>query len=187
MKQDLQKIEHFLLSNPSTKDINCIPAAVLLPLIQRHGQWHLVFTQRSMEVTTHKGQISFPGGVEENEDKSSLAAALRETHEEIGLEPQSITVLGYLPGLKTVTNFWITPVVGVIARPFPYSIDTVEVTEVFEVPLNSLLDKNNVLQQTREYRGITYNDVRYTIGDKVIWGATGKLIHSLLSPIFSAK
>lgn len=152
------------------------PAAVLVPLVNRANGLHLLLTQRSADLPDHPGQISFPGGRREPEDVSFAACALRETQEETGLAPDRIEVLGELPTYETVTGYRVTPVVGWVEPPFALTPDPVEVADVFEVPLDFVLDPANhqrhfrlMAQRRRDFFAIPYRD-RY------IWGATAAMI-----------
>src|SRR5512133_2850710 len=96
--------------------IGLVPAAVLVPIVFRNDEPHFIFTQRTMSVAHHKGQISFPGGVAEPCDAGPIDTALRESKEEIGLAPEDVRVLGCMDDLVTVTSFVVTPLVGVVAK-----------------------------------------------------------------------
>jgi 8-oxo-dGTP pyrophosphatase MutT (NUDIX family) len=170
-------------SQPVDKDL--VPAAVLVAFVEKNGAPHVIFTRRTMTVATHKGQISFPGGMVEAGDATVDETALREAHEEIGLEPRNVQIVGYLDGLRTVTDFWITPVVGVVTTPFEYAIQAAEVAEVFEVPLEQLRCLCNWEVREREYRGAVYLDRRFPFGDRVIWGATGRIAYGLMEKLGS--
>ena len=116
-------------------------------------------------------------------DDTADDTALREAYEEIGLPPEHVRIAGYLDGLRTVTNFWITPVVGVVTAPFTYVPAAAEVAEVIEVPIAELLDQSNWHIGKREYNGTIYNDCRFPFNEHTIWGATGKLTWALMQRI----
>lgn len=158
------------------------PAAVLVPLYQAQGTWHVLFTQRTLLVESHKGQVSFPGGRVDPADEDRVATALRETEEEIGLRRQDVTVLGQLDELLTVTQYHITPVVGTFPWPYPFVLSEAELSAVFGVPLGWLADPRNLVIQYRD---------PFVAGPKVpvyylhydgytIWGATARMLLSLL-------
>jgi 8-oxo-dGTP pyrophosphatase MutT (NUDIX family) len=158
------------------------PAAVLVPLYQVEGVWHVLFTQRTELVETHKGQVSFPGGRVDPEDEDRVATALREAEEEIGLRREDVTVLGLLDELLTVTQYRVTPVVGTFPWPYTFVLSEAELSEVFGVPLAWLADPRNLEIQYRE---------PLTTGRKVpvyylhydhytIWGATARMVLNLL-------
>ena len=151
-------------------------AAVLLPIVARPDELTVLFTRRTAHLRAHSGQISFPGGRVEEGDPSEQAAALRETHEEIGIADSSIEVIGRLADYHTRTGFRVTPVVGLVAVPFTLRVDTHEVDEVFEVPLSFLLDPANHQKHSREFQGrqVQYYAIPYR--DYYIWGATAGML-----------
>jgi 8-oxo-dGTP pyrophosphatase MutT (NUDIX family) len=157
-------------------------AGVLVPLLIRPGGVGVVFTHRADTVLTHKGQISFPGGAKEPGDQSPVEAALRESYEEIGLEPAQVDVLGQLDDVPTVVSgFVITPVVGAVdvdlatLRPAP-----LEVKDVFVVPLRRLLEPAVHRVEDRVADGVTFPVHYFTVDQDVIWGATGRIVEQLL-------
>ena len=158
------------------------PAAVLVPLYLDAGEWHVLFTLRTHLVETHKGQVSFPGGRVDPEDTSRVDTALREAEEEIGLRRGDVTVLGQLDGLLTVTQYHITPIVGVFPWPYDFVLSTAELSEVFGVPLAWLADPANLEIQHREPmipgRKIPVYYLRY--GNYTIWGATARMLLNLI-------
>jgi 8-oxo-dGTP pyrophosphatase MutT (NUDIX family) len=157
------------------------PAAVLVPVVNREHGLTVLFTRRTAHLNDHAGQISFPGGRSEPGDADSAETALREAAEEIGVAPAQVEVLGKLPEYVTVTGYRVTPVVGLVTPPLELRLDEFEVAEVFEVPLEFLLDpanhlRNSVLWEGRERR---YYAVPY--GQYYIWGATAGMLMNLLS------
>ena len=158
------------------------PAAVLVPLYFDGRDWHVLFTQRTDLVETHKGQVSFPGGRVDPGDTSRVETALREAEEEIGLRREDVTVLGQLDELLTVTQYHITPIVGLFPWPYSFVLSTAELSEVFGAPLAWLADPANLEIKLREpivagpkipvyylhYQGYT------------IWGATARMLLNLI-------
>ena len=115
-------------------------AAVLVPLVQRYEGLQVLLTRRTAHLRDHAGQISFPGGRCESTDDGPAGTALRETHEEVGLAPDRVQIIGQMPTYTTVTHFVVTPVVGLVQPPFTLTLDTFEVAEAFEVPLRYLMN-----------------------------------------------
>jgi len=128
-------------------------AAVLVPLVQRPEGLTVLLTRRTDHLRDHAGQISFPGGRSEPEDASPDATALREAHEEVGLAPAHVEVIGALPPYTTVTNFVVTPVVGLVLPRFELALDPFEVAEAFEVPLAWLMNPAHHRRHRFEYEG----------------------------------
>lgn len=157
-------------------------AAVAVLLVNRGGMPHIPFTVRSTELPSHKGQISFPGGKVDRADGSFAATALRETHEELGVEPSRVSVLGELDDVPTPTGFTIRPVVGALdAADAVYAPNPGEVAEVFETPLAMFADPSNREDLgEREYRGVLYRIHAYHVDGRRIWGATARMVEQLV-------
>jgi 8-oxo-dGTP pyrophosphatase MutT (NUDIX family) len=155
------------------------PAAVLVPLIDRAEGMSVLLTQRTAHLSAHAGQIAFPGGRLEPEDPDEVAAALRETEEEIGLPREHVSLVGRLDTYITGTGFEITPVVGIVSTPFTLTVDSLEVADVFEVPLAFVLDPSNHRRTERifEERGRVFFVLKYQ--DRNIWGATAGMLVNL--------
>jgi len=156
-----------------------IPAAVLVPLIERPDGFHVLLTRRTETLRSHAGQISFPGGRIESDDPTVEAAALREAREEIGLSPERVEILGRLGRYRTGTGYLVHPVVAVLEPPLTLRADPVEVAEIFEVPLSFFLDPNNHRPHVMEYDGRTYELVAMPYGEYYIWGATAAMLRNL--------
>ncbi len=157
-------------------------AAVLVPLVNWDNEWHLLFTRRTDRVETHKSQVSFPGGAADPEDKSPEDTALRETEEEIGVRRSDVRVLGRLGEMITITNFHVTPVVGVIPWPYAFTVHTVEVGRVFTMPLAWLADARNRHEFIRPETGHTV--ITYIPFDgELLWGATARMTVNLLKAL----
>lgn len=161
---------------------NLRPAAVLVPLFWEEDHWNLLFTRRTDTVQSHKGQVSFPGGASDPGDGSPEATALRETFEEIGLQPHDVTVIGRLGSHPTITSYLITPVVGCIHGPKAYLLSRHEVSRVFSIPLCWLADPNNWEERPRTTPvGFSENIIYYKPYDgEILWGATARITHDLL-------
>jgi len=153
-------------------------AAVLIPLIDRDGELQVLLTERSAELRHHAGQVSFPGGGMERLDGNIAATALREAEEEVGIQPDNVSIAGYLSTMLTVTGFAVTPIVGFVESHFELRIDPTEVEEAFEVPLDYLLDTRNVVHSKREYEGIIYDTKTFHFDGHQIWGATASILLS---------
>jgi 8-oxo-dGTP pyrophosphatase MutT (NUDIX family) len=154
-------------------------ASVLVPIVMRPDALTVLFTRRTEHLKTHSGQIAFPGGGAEPGDASPEATALRETHEEIGLDPARVELLGRLSDYHTRTDYRVTPVVGVVAPPFELRLDAREVDEAFEVPLAFLLDPANHQRRQREFQGRTVAFYAIPYRDHYIWGATAGMLVNL--------
>ena len=157
------------------------PAAVLLPLVMR-DRLHLLLTQRTAHLSTHSGQIAFPGGKVDADDRDATAAALRETEEETGLNAAHVEVLGTLPQYITGTQFFITPVVALVEPGFTLQPNPHEVDDVFEVPLDFLMDPINHRRHAMEWNGevrewysMPYDDGQQ---ERFIWGATAGMLRN---------
>jgi len=157
------------------------PAAVLIAMIDRPEGFHILLTRRTAHLHDHAGQISFPGGREEPEDASPESTALRETHEEIGLPPHRVEILGRLNQYVTVTGYRVTPVVGVVQPPFELAPDDFEVAEIFELPLGVLLDSDNHQRNTVVARGARRRYYAIPHERHYIWGATAAMLLNLYS------
>jgi 8-oxo-dGTP pyrophosphatase MutT (NUDIX family) len=154
-------------------------AAVLVGVVERPRGPALLLTQRPDHLRDHAGQICFPGGRVEPEDASIAAAALREAEEEIGLDPRRVELLGELQPYDTVTGFRIHPVVGWIEPPVDLAPDPYEVDEVFEVPLQFVLDPGNHRRQSYRRGSLTRAYYVLPYQGRFIWGATAGILVNL--------
>ena len=164
--------------NPSIRpkeDRQLQPAAVLMPIISGTTP-RVLFTERSRHLTRHAGQVSFPGGRADDTDVSLVQTALRETHEETGIEPAFVTVAGFLDTYETGTGYAILPVVGVLTEGFALRPGAAEVERIFEVPLAFLLDAKNREQGHGQWQGQKRTYYTYHYAGHRIWGATAAMV-----------
>jgi len=155
------------------------PAAVLIPLWVRPQGLQLILTKRASHLKHHPGQIAFPGGKVDATDADACAAALREAHEEIGLPPALVHVLGMLPPHETVTGFSVSPVLGLIRDDFLPKAQPEEVDEVFAVPLLHILEPANYAIEGRIWMGHVRQYYTVPYGPYYIWGATARILRGL--------
>lgn len=156
-----------------------VPAAVLVPLVERDSGLTVLLTQRAATLKDHAGQVSFPGGRIEAHDEDPWRAALREAHEEIGLAERHVEFAGYLPNHWVGTGFIVTPVVGFVNPSYELRIATAEVHDVFEVPLAYLLDEANHRARMRRMGEVTLEVYDIPYGERMIWGATAGMLLTL--------
>ena len=155
-------------------------AAVLVPIIERTDGLVVLFTQRTEGLTQHAGQISFPGGGVEAADSDAVAAALRETQEEVGIAPALVQPFGYLDCFETISGYCVTPVVADVDPAYRAVPDPREVAAVFEVPLAFFLDPANLRRRRIDYRGRPREIFEFRHDEKNIWGATAAMLLSLV-------
>lgn len=164
-------------------------AAVLLLLIPEPGGLSVVFTKRTSRVEHHKGEVSFPGGAHDPEDRDLLTTALRETHEEIGVPPSLVQILGPLPPAVTLSSFLIHPFVGALTRDVGFAPNPYEVEEVFLVPLAALVDPATRREEAQFRKGQRVTAFAYYYRSHRVWGATARVLTSFLElvPQLSSK
>lgn len=170
---------------PSAEDGPGRPAAVLVPIVRRNSELAVLLTLRTDHLPSHGGQISFPGGKIEETDSGPLAAALREAHEETGLDPRLVEPLGYLDIYRTRTGFRIVPVVALVDPLAEFRPAEGEVADVFEVPLRFLMDPVNHLQEARVWRGVERRFYAMPYGERYIWGATAGMLKKLYDRLYA--
>ena len=158
-------------------------AGVLVPIVPTAAGLHLLLTKRTEDVETHKGQISFPGGMVDPTDESIVQTALREAKEELGIEPSAVEAIGILSDIATPTGFVITPVVGIIEQLPELTPSAEEVAEVIHVPLELFMNGRNARMELREWRGKQHEVWYYQFGEHLIWGATAIITRSLLKKL----
>ena len=153
-------------------------AGVLVPLFVREARLWVLFTRRTESVEHHRGQISFPGGAEEEGDEDLLATARRETEEELAIASPDVLPLGVLPAIVTVTNFYVEPYVAAVPQPYVWKPAEAEIAEVIEAPIASLMDP--AILEKKPMPGRDGMVLFYHFGNHVIWGATAKILSDLL-------
>ena len=164
------------------------PAAVLVPLQERQDGDHLVLTRRAAHLNHHQGQIAFPGGKVEILDPSALETALRESREEVGIDPQDVRLLGQLDQVVAGYNFVITPFVGAIPHPYEFRLNLDEASEVFTVPVRELLHEGRFKIEPRAATSIRRDPIyHFYYDDRDIWGATAKILAQFLELAYDFK
>ncbi len=173
------------LQDMLTRDLAA--AAVLIPIIHRQESLSVLLTERSPDLNHHAGQISFPGGRMDPDDADIRATALRETQEEVGIDPADIEIVGYLDPNPTVTGYAVTPVVALVELRQELVIDPVEVKSAFEVPLPFLLDEDNQEHSEREFAGVMVPIAEFNYGRYRIWGATAGMLIELRNVLLKSS
>lgn len=174
-----QRGDHSLTPGARPPTSVLTPAAVLVPIVEQPGGLTVLLTRRTAHLTDHAGQIAFPGGRIEPIDPDPVAAALREAEEEVGLPSSHVEIVGRLDTYITGTGFEITPVVGLVRVPYPAKPDPFEVAEIFEVPLDFIIDPLNLQRGSREWKGATRSFFVLPYQQRYIWGATAGMLVNL--------
>lgn len=164
-----QRLQRHLPKDP-------VPAAVLVPLIDRPEGLTILLTERASQLAKHAAQISFPGGRLEPSDPDIASAALREAQEEIGLDPSQVEVFGYLPDHLVISGYRVTPVLSLVTPPFELAINADEVANVFEVPVDYLFDSANHKARLRRVGDVDMLLYDITWNERNIWGATAGML-----------
>jgi 8-oxo-dGTP pyrophosphatase MutT (NUDIX family) len=164
-------------------------AAVLVPLLAIDGDAHVLYTRRAATLPHHQGQVAFPGGTHDAaRDGDLVETALREAHEEIGLAPADVRVLGTLDDIETMTSrFVITPVVGAVPHPYEWRPRPGEVDHIFTVALAHLLDPENERREVWDFEGQAVPIVHFPVAGQVIWGATHRITRNLLELVGGSR
>ena len=159
-------------------------AAVLIPLLENDGHWHVLFTQRSSSLVEHRGQVSFPGGARERGDINLQRTALREMREEIGVDPSDVDVLGHLGDMLIITGYLVQIYVGLIPWPYRLEINQDEVESAFIVPLHWLVDPDHRTVRYRSFAGREFPVIYFDHYEgHQLWGASAEMTIALLSAI----
>ena len=174
--------QHTRIDDPSLT-----PAGVMVLIYPKDGDHCILLQKRSSKVDSHKGEISFPGGKVDPEDGTLLATALRETHEEMGIDSQDIEVLGALDETATTTGFCTSPFAGTIPYPYDFHPQEAEVAEVIEVPVSSLMDSANRRDEIRIANGDLQNAPVFTYDGHVIFGATARILQRFLQLLETSR
>jgi 8-oxo-dGTP pyrophosphatase MutT (NUDIX family) len=158
-----------------------VQSAVLVPLLCKDGELHVLLTERTNEVRSHKGQVCFPGGTSSDGDESLLATALREAWEETGLKPEDVELVGEIDdNVVRSTGYVITPFVGFVPYPYRFQVSEGETRDIFFVPLRVLMDPRRFYQQERVITGHYYYGPVCDFEGHVIWGATARILEHLV-------
>ena len=159
-------------------------AAVLVPIIDDGDDAKVILTRRTMALRKHSGQVAFPGGAMDAEDKTPDIAAMREAEEEIGLDRGHVEVVGHLPVYLTTTGFRITPVLSIVQPGYSLVANPEEVDAIFDVPLSFLMDPANHIRESREWEGQMRHYYRMPYGEHDIWGVTAGIIRTLYERLY---
>ncbi|HEX9091193.1 MAG TPA: CoA pyrophosphatase, partial [Anaerolineales bacterium] len=158
--------------------------------------WNILFTRRTNSVAEHQGQVAFPGGRSDPTDTTPEMTALREAHEEIGLDPKQVRILGRMDSMWTISNYLVTPIVGVIPWPFPVQLEETEVSTVFSIPLDWLADPANHEVRYRDIPNpiakILHRDVHPVIyfepyNNETLWGVSAEITQRLIEILYDKK
>lgn len=163
----------------ATKD-----AAILMPLVERQGEVSLLLTKRADKLSSHSGQIAFPGGKVDADDAGPEAAALREAHEEVGLATDQVEILGRLPDYYTGSGYKIAPIIGIMNANAVVKANPDEVDYIFEVPLSFLMNPDNHVRGSRIFEGRERHFFEMPFGEHYIWGITAGMIRVLYDRLY---
>jgi 8-oxo-dGTP pyrophosphatase MutT (NUDIX family) len=183
LDSDLARLkDHLPLDlEPPALEAGLVPAGVLVPLFVQAEELRVLFTQRTLMVKDHRGQIAFPGGVRDPGDETLLATALRETFEEIGLAGEAVEVLGSLPRVTTITGYQILPFVGRIPHPYEFKTSPQEVKRLLALPVADFYSPERWSSGPYIFQGRTTRVCYWHNGEEVVWGATARILLNLLA------
>ena len=159
------------------------PAGVLIPVVQRRRDLTILMTRRADYLAHHPGQVSFPGGRMEEVDVDIVETALRETEEEVGIARHQVTVIGHMRPTPTITGYAVTPTVGLIEEDLQLTPDPGEVADIFEVPLEYLMDTGNYRESYRDFKGQKFRVIEVQFEGQRIWGATAFMLSRFINHI----
>ncbi|RQW06204.1 MAG: CoA pyrophosphatase [Calditrichaeota bacterium] len=179
IRQRLSDFKPHILNHDAARN-----SAVTILFLDKEDRPYIIFTKRTDWVETHKGQISFPGGGEDETDKTLRDTAIRETYEEIGILPENIEIIGQMDDFYTVTDFIVSPFVGFVKNKFEYRLDEREVDRILEVPLELFLEDSSFEVKKWDHGGKAYDVYFYHYGDDVIWGATAFILNRFIDTVF---
>ena len=169
----------------SVADTSLVPAAVLLLLYSKDGEYCVLLNERSDGVEHHKGEVSLPGGARDPEDRGFLDTALRETEEEMGINRADVTLLGELDDVTTRSHFGVRVYIGTIPYPYPFKPSATEIADVLEVPISSLQDPSNLRLETQWVDGEFITARSYAYNEHLIFGATARILRQFLELLAS--
>jgi 8-oxo-dGTP pyrophosphatase MutT (NUDIX family) len=152
------------------------PASVLMLLLNKDGEPHVLLTKRTKKVATHKGEVAFPGGKRDDADESSLATALRETEEEVGIRPSDVRIIGEFDEYFSIYGFHVSTFVGAVTHPYRYTLNRDELSECFEAPLSIFYEERYSRSECFNYEGRDVEVFYYDYRDYVIWGLTARIL-----------
>lgn len=181
VRQALARYPRQTVADPSLR-----PAGVLLVVYAKDGDHAVLLNRRTDLVEHHKGEISFPGGSMDDGDESLLHTAMRETHEEMGIDPSDVELLGQLDDMPTISNFLISAFVATIPYPYDFKPSEIEVAEVLEVPISHLRSEQSWRDEARFHNGALKVSRSYVYQGHVIFGATAKVLTNFLDVVADA-
>lgn len=159
---------------------NYAHASVLIIFMKEQNEWNLVLTKRTSTVSTHKGQVAFPGGAQDETDKNLTETALRETFEEIGIPQTALTVIGQLDQFFTISDYLVTPVIAVMNSVIPFKANNEEIDKIFTVPFPFFLKEENLRIEIWEGKGVKRTLHFWEYQSEYIWGLTADIIKHLI-------
>ena len=178
-----EKLRQYLAKHPGRQifDEKRLPSAVIVPIFRKNDAWQILFIKRTETVEHHKGQISFPGGRREPADLTIRDTALRELHEEIGLPPSEVEILGKLDDEITLTSdYVISPFIGLIPYPYEFNHDPIEIEYIFDAPVSALLFDSNFREEEINVENVRVKSYAFNYHNEVIWGATARILKQFL-------